>query len=50
MEETTGYEELIVEVRKKDLILLYNFAYKLAKKQGKNKVTELKVIDLILNN
>jgi len=39
-------ENLIIEVRKKDLVALYNFAYELAKKASKKKVNELKEIDL----
>ena len=43
-------EDLIIEVRKKDLVALYDFAYKLAKKLGKKKVNQLKEIDLLFNS
>lgn len=43
-------ENLIIEVRKKDLVALYNFAYELAKKASKKKVNELKEIDLLFNS
>ncbi len=43
-------ENLIIEVRKKDLVALYNFAYELAKKASKKKVNELKEIDLLFSS
>jgi hypothetical protein len=43
-------EDLIIKMNKKHLIMLYDFAYKLAKKAGVKKVEKLKEIDLLINS
>ena len=43
-------EDLIIKMSKKHLIMLYDFAYKLAKKSGSRKVDKLKEIDLLINS
>ena len=48
--DTENQEDLIIEVRKKDLVTLYDFAYKLAKKISDKTVNELKEIDLLFNS
>jgi hypothetical protein len=48
--DTEFQEDLIIEVRKKDLVALYDFAYKLAKKISNKKVNKLKEIDLQFNS
>lgn len=42
--------DTIIKVNKKHLIILYDFAYKLAKKKGKKHVEKLKEIDYLFNN
>ena len=42
-------EDLIIKMNKKHLVMLYDFAYKLAKKAGVKKVEKLKEIDLLIN-
>lgn len=43
-------EDLIIKMNKKHLVMLYDFAYKLAKKAGVKKVEKLKEIDLLINS
>jgi hypothetical protein len=47
--ETDTKIDLIVNVKKKALVALYDFAYQLAK-ENEEKLTELKEIDLLLND
>ena len=45
-----SHEDLIVKINKNHLIILYDFAFKLAKKAGKKKLAKLKEIDVLINS